>query len=195
MSLALAGWGSEMNRDVHDFQERLAFSHAAEDWPVWEEIYRKAFPSFSAMIDHRQDGEHQRAGIDRSVILSNSKQILVDEKARDPKSLTPEDWKRYQDILLEYLSNDVTGAPGWVCKPLRADYIAYAVMCAGLCFLLPVPQLQLAWSNNSTEWIAQFGKKPARNPGYRTWSCPVPVNTLFPAIGKCLRVSFRPVAC
>ena len=35
------------------------------------------------MVDHRDDGEHQRAGIDRSVILANSKQLLIDEKVRN----------------------------------------------------------------------------------------------------------------
>ena len=102
---------------VHDFADSLAASHRASDLPIWEEIYRKSFPDFLAMVDHRQDGEHQRAGIDRSVILENSKQILIDEKIR---------WKPYPDIAVEYLSNDRTGAPGWACKPLRADYIAYA---------------------------------------------------------------------
>ena len=63
---------------VHDFSDSLAASHRASDLSIWEEIYRKSFPDFLAMVDHRQDGEHQRAGIDRSVILENSKQILID---------------------------------------------------------------------------------------------------------------------
>ena len=50
---------------MHDFGESLRFSHSASDLPIWEEVYRQAFPSFAAMVDHRQDGEHQRAGIDR----------------------------------------------------------------------------------------------------------------------------------
>ena len=130
---------------VHDFSDSLAASHRASDLPIWEEIYRKSFQGFLAMVDHRQDGEHQRAGIDRSVILENSKQILIDEKIR---------WKPYPDIAVEYLSNDRTGAPGWACKPLRADYIAYAIAPLGMCYLLPVIQLQQAWRRKGEIWMA-----------------------------------------
>ena len=48
---------------IHDFAESLAASHAASDLPIWEQIYRRAFLTFCAMVDHRDDGEHQRAGL------------------------------------------------------------------------------------------------------------------------------------
>ena len=124
---------------VHDFSDSLAASHRASDLSIWEEIYRKSFPDFLAMVDHRQDGEHQRAGIDRSVMLENSKQILIDEKIR---------WKPYPDIAVEYLSNDRTGAPGWACKPLRADYIAYRWVCATCCPLFSFSRLGAAKANS-----------------------------------------------
>lgn len=178
-----------MNSPVHHFDESLRRSHAASDLPIWLEIYRKAFPDMLACIDHRQDGEHQRAGIDRSVVLANSKQILVDEKIRYPSSTGVV----YRDIALEYISNDRTGAPGWVCKPLRADFICYAIAAIGKAYLLPVPQLQSAWRCHGNEWRASYGEKPAVNTGYRTWNCPVPVNVLFPAIGEALRVDFEPL--
>lgn len=168
---------------MHVFADSLAASHAASDLPIWEQIYRQAFPSFCAMVDHRDDGEHQRAGIDRSVILANSKQLLIDEKVRH---------KDYGDILLEYLSNDRTGAPGWVCKPLRADYIAYAIVPAGRCYMLPVIQLQIAWAKYGAMWKQQFANVPAPNRGYTTHSVAVPPHTLFPAIGGALRVAFNP---
>lgn len=167
---------------MHDFSESLAASHSASDLPIWQQIYQRAFPNFVAMIDHREDGEHQRAGIDRSVILSNSKQILVDEKIR---------YKAYSDILLEYVSVDKTNAPGWVCKPQRADFIAYAIAPLGMCYLLPVAQLQIAWRRNSDLWLSKFGTRKAKNKDYNTLNCPVPVNTLFPAIGAAFRVNFE----
>ena len=166
---------------VHDFNDSLAASHKASDLPIWGQIYKNAFPNFLAMVDHREDGEHQRAGIDRSVILANSKQILIDEKIR---------YQPYTDILLEYVSVDRTGAPGWVCKPQRADYIAYAVAPLGICYLLPVIQLQIAWQRKGDEWISTYGTKKAANRGYSTLNCPVPTMALFPAIGSALRVSF-----
>ena len=166
---------------VHDFADSLAASHRASDLPIWEEIYRKSFPDFLAMVDHRQDGEHQRAGIDRSVILENSKQILIDEKIR---------WKPYPDIAVEYLSNDRTGAPGWACKPLRADYIAYAIAPLGMCYLLPVIQLQQAWRRKGEIWMASCFIVRAPNRGYTTLSAAVPVHELFSEIGRALRVPF-----
>ena len=42
------------------FGDCLRASHAAHDWPGWEVIYRRAFPSFASMVDHRADGYWQR---------------------------------------------------------------------------------------------------------------------------------------
>lgn len=169
---------------IHEFSESLRRSHAASDLPIWLEIYKKAFPAMVACVDHRGDGEHQRAGIDRSVILANSKQILIDEKVR---------WKAYNDIALEYWSDRDRKIPGWVCKPLRADFICYAVATTGRAYLLPVPQLQHAWFEHATEWRSNYRDVLAYNKTYVTISCPVPVPVLFSAIGQCLRVQFSPI--
>ncbi len=179
----------------HNFAESLAASHAAEDLPLWSEVYHKAFPTLAAIINHRQDGDHQRQGIDRSLILANSKQILIDEKVR---------WRNkktglvYDDIALEYLSDRDRGIPGWVCKPLLCDYIAYAIAPIGKCYLLPVLQLQQAWSNRSGEWLETYKKIEAENksPNGNKWvtlSVGVPVNVVFKEIGGCLRLEFNAV--
>lgn len=168
---------------VHDFNESLRRSHAASDLPIWLEIYRQAFPTMQAAIDHRDDGEHQRAGIDRSVILANSKQILIDEKVR---------WRAYDDIALEYWSDRDRRVPGWVCKPLRCDFICYAIAPLGRAYLLPVQQLQQAWQRHGDQWRKAYRDCNAQNARYVTVSCPVPVSVLFRAIGECLRVSFTP---
>lgn len=177
---------------MHKFSESLKMSHSASDLPFWEPVYRQAFPTFSAMIDHRQDGWHQRQGIDRSIVLECSKQIKVDEKVRFKNSKTG---KVYEDIALEFISNDRTGAPGWVCKPLMADYIAYAIAPIGKCLLLPVVQLQTAWETNKEKWLGNhsYKKVDAINDGYTTKSVAVPVDVVFMAIGKCLRIEFDPV--
>lgn len=169
---------------MNEFTDDLAFSHAAEDLPCWLEIYRQAFPTMSGMISHRKDGEHQRAGIDRSIILESGKQITIDEKIRR---------KNYPDIALEYISNDRTAAPGWVCKSLLCDYIAYAIKPSGKAYLLPVPQMQAAWVKNAETWKRSFFHPKAPNRGYNTISVAVPVDVLFQAIGKCLRVDFTPI--
>lgn len=171
----------------NDFNECLAISHAASDLPFWEEAYRKAFPSFSSMVDHRKDGFHQRAGIDRSIILENSKQILIDEKVRGRNRRTG---IVYPDIALEHVSNNRTRTPGWVCKSLLCDYIAYAIVPHGKCYMLPVPQLQSAWDQNKSEWRRRFGDRKSLNKGYETIFTPVPPGVLFQAIGSALRVQF-----
>jgi len=173
----------------HNFHDDLARSHAASDLSLWLEIYRQAFPTLQVAIDHREDGEHQRAGIDRSLILANSKQILIDEKIRWPGK----NGRIYHDILLEYVSNDRYNTPGWVCKPLRADYICYGIAAVGRGYLLPVPQLQQAWSRHGAEWLEANGTRTSPNQGYNTLNCPVAVRTLFAAIGDCLRVPFTPI--
>lgn len=175
---------------VNNFRECLKQSHEAEDLPFWKEVYKQVFPSMTAMVNHRQDGWHQRAGIDRSIILQSSRQILVDEKVRGRNKKTG---KVYKDIALEFISNDKTGSPGWVCKPLMCEYIAYAIAPIGKCYLLPVLQLQEAWAQRSGEWINKYGKVPAYNEGYKTWFCPVPPEIVYPAIGVQFRVDFNPI--
>lgn len=179
---------------ANNFDECLAMSHDAEDLPLWKEVYIKAFPTMRAFINHREDGIHQRSGIDRSIILDNGKQIWIDEKVRGRNKKTG---KIYEDIALEYLSDKSRNVPGWVCKPLLCDYIAYAIAPLGKCYLLPVIQLQHAWMKNRLEWvhnyrcIKAFNKTNGRE--WVTLSVCIPVNVLFSAIGKCMRVEFTPV--
>jgi len=169
----------------HDFDDSLAKSHEAEDLPLWEQCYRKAFaPYFASMTSHRTDGFWQRAGIDRTVVLCSGKAIRIDEKIR---------WKSYADVALEHISNDRTGDPGWVCKPLQCDYIAYAIAPRGLCLLLPVIQLQQAWERNKDVWKASYQECVAPNRTYNTISTAVPIKVLFSAIGDGLRVKFEPL--
>lgn len=169
-------------RQMNDFHNDLKFSHSCSDSPLWLRAYSEAFPSIASITDLREDGEHQRKGIDRVIVLNNGKVLYIDEKVRRGK------WK---DIALEYVSNDVKQSPGWVCKDLFCDYIAYALPQQFVCYMLPTIQLQLAWKKNSKNWINLYGKKVAKNNRYNTLFCPVPVADLFREIGKCLRVAFK----
>jgi len=143
------------------------------------------------MTNHRQDGDHQRHGIDRSIILSNSKQILIDEKVRGKNKKTG---KIYTDIALEYLSDEERNKPGWIQKPLLCDYIAYCIAPLGRCYLLPTLQLQFAWEENKHKWLNNFEMRAENKNGDYFWttiSYPVPVAELFKAIGSCLRIDFE----
>jgi len=130
---------------------------------------------------------------DRSIILDNSKQLLIDEKVRGRNRITG---KVYDDIALEYLSDRDRKQPGWVCKPLLADYIAYAIAPLGKCYLMPVVQLQMAWAKHKDMWLHNHRTIEAKNEYFgRRWvtlSCCIPPKIIFPAIGECLRVAFDP---
>lgn len=175
---------------IHDFASSLRQSHIASDLPIWEEMYKQAFPTMVVMVDHRTDGTHQRAGVDRSIILEEGKRVWVDEKIRGKNKITG---RVYDDISLEHVSNDRSNSPGWVEKPLLCDYIAYAIAPLGKGYLLPVIQLQQAWRANKDSWRNKYGDRQARNAGYNTIFTPVPVQVVFPAIGELLRLTFTSV--
>jgi hypothetical protein len=168
---------------VHNFQSSLRQSHEDTELPIWKEAFARLFPGFQALLWHNEDGEHQRAGCDCSVILQNSKQVLLDVKVR---------YSPYTDILLERWSNLEAQVPGWVVKPLRADFIAYAVLPLGKLYLLPVLPLQAAWRANEEEWM-RIGKLiDAPNGGYVTRSWALDPDTIFRAMSV---TSFEPVDC
>lgn len=173
---------------VHNFHTSLTASHEFEEAPFWREIYETFFPGHLAILRHTQDGWHQRAGIDVSVIMPDSKQYLIDEKIR------PHD---FGDILLEEISDATRNIPGWACKPLRADYICYAYLDTGKAFLLPVLQLQNAWRRHSQEWketrtpIVAPNRDPDTGREWESISWGIYEYELFPAIGAGLRATFN----
>lgn len=130
---------------VHDFNEQLAYSEQISCEPFWNAVYRKAFPN---MVNHMLcsgDTQGQRMGVDRIVYLGNNLTLAIDEKKRK---------KDYGDMLLEYVSVDKTGAPGWAAKDLAIDYLAYAVMPSKQCHLFPFQLLRRVWNAYGDEWIA-----------------------------------------
>jgi hypothetical protein len=188
-----------MAPEYHDFQASLQRSHGAEDLPLWKELYRQAFPSLLSFHSHRQDGEHQRAGVDRSIVLANARTVLVDEKIRFRNRHTG---KVYEDILLEYWSAFDATDPnrcslGWLFKPLRADYIAYAIAPLGKAYLLPVLLLQAAGRHYQETWWVKYPHVEcnSRNAQGRTWktvSVAVPVTELFRALCRMTVYTFAP---
>ena len=185
----MAGLYGVINLMVNDFKADLEFSHLFEENPIWDEIYKKSFPTMIEKISYKADGFWQREGIDRGIVLSNTKQVFIDEKVRGRNKKTG---LVYDDIALEYLSSKEQSKPGWVCKPLRADYIAYLIAPLGRCYMLPVIQLQAAWEKYGEQWINKYPKIPAQNIGYTTMSVGVPTAILFKALGEELRINFNP---
>ena len=164
---------------LHRFADSHALSETyGPDW--WIPIYRRAFPSLMSAVAVQQDGWAQRGGIDRLLTLKCGRTFTVDEKVRTA------DWP---DVLLERWSDEAKRSPGWVQKPLAADFIAYAWAPAATCVLLPVPALQRAWRQHGRQWIGLYGQQRAENPGYTSVGVPVPRGVLMQAIVEAMFVS------
>lgn len=159
---------------IHDFEDQLEWSERAGDEPFWEAVYKKAFPNMVTCVACTGDTKAQRRGVDRLVYLSNDKVLRIDEKKRK---------KVYDDILLEYVSVDTTGAPGWIEKDLAIDYLAYAFMPIQKVYLYDWPMLRRAWQAYGERWKRKYTPPvPARNNGYITYSVAVPIPILNTAV-------------
>lgn len=158
---------------MNNFRNQLDWSHEQGCLPMWEEVYRSAFPTFAGMQAVNQDGWAQRAGIDRQVFLADGTVLRIDEKSRKGA---------WSDILLEYWSDYERRKPGWIGKPAACDFIAYAFIPVKTCYLLPFQTLRLAWYRNRASWAETYPTVKARNDGYTTHSCPVPIAVLLDAI-------------
>lgn len=192
-----------MSEIIADFDADKSMACAASELPFWDQVYRGAFPNFHASHTHNGYGDHQKAGVDRTIICSNSKTFLIDEKIRGRNKKTG---RVYDDIALEYEHEYTSGhvTKGWVEKELLCDYIAYAIAPLGVCYLLPVPALQMAWKTNKNAWLSKARDKGNRHHriteaqnvynGSRWVSrcLTVSVNTLYTSMGNILRQRFDP---
>lgn len=174
-----------METMAHDFAESLAWSRSQDEAPWWQGVYRRAFPGLAAMVSVRNDGWAQRAGIDRVLTLTTGKVIKVDEKVRK------RDWP---DFALEQWSDEARRKPGWVQKPLDCDFIAYAFVQSGLCYLLPTLLLQRAWREYGRAWVKDYPEVRAQNRGYVTVSIAVPKDVVLDAIRDVIVVPFPTLA-
>lgn len=160
---------------MNNFAEQLRWSEQASDEPFWEAVYKKAFPNFVSHMAASGDTDSQRMGIDRIVALGNGRLLKIDEKKRT---------RAWDDILLEYVSVDKTGAPGWIEKDLQIDYLAYAFMPTKQCYLFDWLMLRRAWLQFSDEWKAKYSTKRAKNNGYTTLNVAIPIPVLRSAVAR-----------
>lgn len=157
---------------IHYFHESLQYSHESSGDPFWIKFYEFHFPGNLGTFALNENGQPQYLGVDRLVLLPSGKALYVDEKTRSCV---------YDDIAIEYVSNDIRKTPGWAEKPLMCDYIAYAFFpkqSRKKAYLLPVPQLQSVWKMNKLQWLNTYGSRKAFNNGYKTLFCPVPWDVL-----------------
>lgn len=158
---------------VHNFNERLRYSQQASAESFWNRVYTKAFPDMVNHMPCNGNTLSQRLGIDRVIHLSSGRTLYIDEKKRE---------KVYSDILLEYISNDSSGTPGWMDKDLQIDYLAYAFMPTKRVYLFDWLMLRRAWLQYKDTWLNKYERIPAKNEGYTTWSVAVPIPVLHKAV-------------
>ena len=177
---------------VHSFAASLNESQRHADAPWWEQAYRAAFPDLEACVSVRSDGWAQRGGIDRKLVLASGRHVTIDEKVRTVDR---------QDFALEYWSDHARRVPGWVAKDLACDYIAYAFVPSGRCYLLPFHELRRAWRANRREWVRAY-RDPKRHiahnrengRGWETHFVPVPIPVVMEALADAMLVHFDPLA-
>lgn len=168
---------------THQFRESLQWGDSKKDEPFWDVVYRKAFPNLVNHMPTPGDVASQRMGIDRVLLLANGKNIHIDEKKRA---------KEYNDILLEYISVDTTGVLGWIEKDLAIDFLAYAFVSSGRCYLFSWPLLRLAWQQNRERWMQAYRPVIAQNRDYKTYSLPIPIGILQRSIARALVINVEP---
>ena len=166
--------------DVHNFQADLSRSHRAAQSPLWEDIYRLAFPEFHSLA-FVEDRALQRQGVDRLITLSSGRVVKVEEKQRN---------REYQDILLEIWSVWQQRKEGWAVKPSVSDYLLYVFNPSHRCYLLPFDDLRRVTRANAKDWHAAYGWRDAKNEGYTTRSIPVPIRVLENAIPSMRQFTF-----
>ncbi len=162
------------------FATDLAWSQSQHvaDW--WESAYRQVWPDLATMAAVDEDGWGQRAGIDRVLTLQSGRTILIDEKVVR---------RTYSSFFLEFWSDMQRQEPGWICKPLLAEYIAYAFAPSATCYLLPVLGLQTAWRQNGEAWKSRYGERPIQNARWVTVGVPVPITVVLDGVRDAMVVT------
>lgn len=162
---------------IHDFHERLAWSELQSDEPFWEEVYRKAFPDLVVCASTAAAGKSalQTQGIDRYIVLASGRELRIDEKKSS---------RSYNSFFLEYISNDRIQSPGWMEKPLRIDFLAYAFMPDQRVYLMQWDMLQIAWRRMRRKWLEIYPRRKARNKTYNTLGVCVPISDVIDAMAR-----------
>ncbi len=111
--------------------------------PLLNNGYRTLWPKVVSMKINT-DKEFQYRGIDRYLYF-DSGLLKIEEKIRRI-------WKG--DILLEYMSNDITKSEGWMNRNLECDYIIYAVLPINVMFWFNWADLKHIWEINKSIWIS-----------------------------------------
>lgn len=126
---------------VHDYQEKLAESQDTRLQERLDQIYRRFWPVETVQqIEASNDLGFQTSGRDLWVRLRAPRDCYwnqsifetIEEKIRTPGRST------YDDLLIEYLSNQERGTLGWIYTS-QADWLSYVRQPSGKLRVLLIP--------------------------------------------------------
>ena len=169
------------------FQHQLADSYNVEMNSLLNSFYKRFFYNVSDIIIHdikksnkntnSVDKAMQRQGIDKTIILEDSKEIFIEEKFR-----TNRFWdNRNTDILLEYVSIDNKNIPGWVYTS-KSDYLVIVFQSIKFkdseLYIFPFEPIR-SWVRNNDSTFMKFKDVSAHNVSWNTLSKIVPLDIIF----------------
>jgi len=164
---------------MKDFHQDLDRSELEQDNPIIREIYAKYFPNMSSMTAVKRDTYGQMIGIDRILVLNNSKTVKVEEKLR---------YADYGDILLELWSDVEKKKPGWAVKDLECDYIAYIILPSKTGYVWPYLAFKRAMEKDLKLWMTFGDLRETKNKGYYTQNLSVPTSVFLTSIASHMKV-------
>lgn len=178
------------------FKDDLAFSESLKDEPLWDRVYREAFPDLINHMPCQGKCDAQYKGIDRMIVLSSGQELRIDEKKRR---------QNFADIALEFKNvyPDGSEKPGWMDKNLTIDYLAYAFMpeddSKKVVYLLDWRMLKRVWFYYRAKWLSKYFIAKAANPRkgplkYTTHSVCVPIEVLLQKVSAASIIKIQEVA-
>lgn len=168
---------------MNDFKKDLEYSLEENENQLFDDFYFRAFKNLER-IEIVSDLSLQKQGVDKKLIFSSGKVLMVDEKKRRVD---------YGDILLEEWSVVETKKIGWTGDPNKhTDYIVYVIMPTCKVYLLPYVLLQMAWRANWHNWKDIYRVRDATNKGYHTSNLAIPVGILMGAIKEQIEAKLTP---
>lgn len=151
---------------MHNFAESLLKSKKHSSHRIWNIIYERFFPNYTRKKNYEEDMLMQKSGVD-DIIEFQGKPIWIDRKVRFKRK----DKRIFQDIILEFWSDEERMSPGWICKRTKADYFIYLNLMNAHCYCIPTKSVQLGWQKYHNFWKQKYPKRiRAKNQGWTTVS-------------------------
>jgi hypothetical protein len=175
----------------HDFATSHAIGADSKHWPTFDAAYRVKFGAEIEISARNNDPNlANRLGCDVCVWdKATNKHYFIDEKVRT---------KDYSDILLEYVSNDRTRAPGWIISGGQNDYVAF-LFPAGRVFIYEMAALRSVWRAWGDKFIKRGAARldgyrlisAANSSGYNTLSVAVPIAKIDGALALATKFEIK----